>query len=155
PWPRASPGRPSGAQPGRVGRNGLEAQGIRRLLPPAHQCHLHRTHAQEHRRESPPPNGRAARHARMSPRRSDARKRMLDAASTLVRERGASATSLDDILAHSQAPRGSVYYYFPGGRTQLIEEALERAGEDILQFIAGDGTPAEVFAAFIAAWRDG
>ena len=59
----------------------------------------------------------------MSPRRSDARKRMLDAASTLVRERGASATSLDDILAHSQAPRGSVYYHFPGGRTQLIEEA--------------------------------
>jgi AcrR family transcriptional regulator len=91
----------------------------------------------------------------MSPRRSDARKRMLDAASTLVRERGASATSLDDILAHSQAPRGSVYYHFPGGRTQLIEEALEHAGEDILQFIAGDGTPAEVFAAFIAAWRDG
>jgi AcrR family transcriptional regulator len=93
----------------------------------------------------------------MSPRRSDARERMLDSASTLIRERGASATSLDDILAHSRAPRGSVYYYFPGGRTQLIEQALERAGEDILQFIAGadDGTPADVFATFIAAWRDG
>jgi AcrR family transcriptional regulator len=93
----------------------------------------------------------------MSPRRSDARERMLDSTTTLIRQRGASATSLDDILAHSGAPRGSIYYYFPGGRTQLIEEAVERAGADIRQFIAaaGDGTPAEVFDNFIAAWRDG
>jgi AcrR family transcriptional regulator len=93
----------------------------------------------------------------MSPRVSDSRERMLDSASTLIRERGASATSLDDILAHSRAPRGSVYYHFPGGRTQLIEETVERAGADIRQLIAGagDGTPAEVFDTFIAAWRDG
>jgi AcrR family transcriptional regulator len=93
----------------------------------------------------------------MSPRRSDARKRMLDSTTALIRERGASATSLDDILAHSKAPRGSIYYYFPGGRTQLIEEAVDRAGASIEQLVtaAGDQTPAQVFDGFIAAWREG
>jgi AcrR family transcriptional regulator len=49
----------------------------------------------------------------------------------LVRERGARATSLDAILAHSGAPRGSVYHHFPGGREQLLREAIEYAGEYI------------------------
>lgn len=91
----------------------------------------------------------------MSPRRSDARERMLDSTSALIRERGASGTSLDDILAHSGAPRGSVYYYFPGGRTQLVEEAVERAGAAMERLIVGarDRSPAESFDAFIATWR--
>jgi len=81
----------------------------------------------------------------MSPRGSDVRERMLDSTTTLIRQRGASATSLDDILAHSGAPRGSLYYYFPGGRTQLIEETVERAGASIEQLIAsaGDHSPIE------------
>ena len=92
----------------------------------------------------------------MSPRGSDVRERMLDSTSTLIRQRGASATSLDDILAHSGAPRGSLYYYFPGGRTQLIEETVERAGASIEQLIAsaGDHSPIEVFDTFVRAWRD-
>ena len=93
----------------------------------------------------------------MSPRGSDVRERMLDSTTTLIRQRGASATSLDDILAHSGAPRGPLYYYFPGGRTQLIEETVERAGASIEQLIAsaGDHSPIEVFDAFVKAWRDG
>ena len=47
----------------------------------------------------------------------------------LVRERGARATSIDDVLAHSGAPRGSVYHHFPGGREQLLREATDYAGE--------------------------
>ncbi|HTX95953.1 MAG TPA: TetR/AcrR family transcriptional regulator [Mycobacterium sp.] len=92
----------------------------------------------------------------MSPRGSDVRERMLDSTDTLIRQRGASATSLDNILAHSGAPRGSLYYYFPGGRTQLIEETVERAGASIEQLIAsaGDHSPIEVFDGFVKAWRD-
>jgi len=92
----------------------------------------------------------------MSPRGSDVRERMLDSTSTLIRQRCASATSVDDILAHSGAPRGSLYYYFPGGRTQLIEETVERAGASIEQLIAsaGDHSLIEVFEAFVKAWRD-
>src|SRR3989442_6487432 len=57
------------------------------------------------------------------------RKRMIASTALLVRERGARATSIDDVLAHSGAPRGSVYHYFPGGRQQLLREAIDYAGE--------------------------
>ena len=56
---------------------------------------------------------------------------MIVSAALLVRERGARATSLDAILAHSGAPRGSVYHHFPGGREQVLREATEYAGEYI------------------------
>jgi AcrR family transcriptional regulator len=45
-----------------------------------------------------------------------------------MRERGARATSLDAVLEHSGAPRGSVYHHFPGGREQLLREAVDYAG---------------------------
>jgi AcrR family transcriptional regulator len=59
---------------------------------------------------------------------------MIASAAILVRERGARATSIDDVLAHSGAPRGSVYHHFPGGRDELIREATEFAGG----FVAGN-----------------
>ena len=91
----------------------------------------------------------------MTERRSDTREQMLDSAATLIRERGASGTSIDDVLRHSGAPRGSIYHHFPRGRTQIIEEAVDRAGASIGTIIAdaGDATPVETFDAFLAAWR--
>jgi AcrR family transcriptional regulator len=56
------------------------------------------------------------------------RERMIVSTALLVRERGARATSLDAVLAHSGAPRGSVYHHFPGGREQLLREATDYAG---------------------------
>jgi len=74
-----------------------------------------------------------------------------------LREYGASATNIDRVLAHSGAPRGSVYHHFPGGRTQLIDEAVALAGD----FIAGlidaatqADDPVEAVDAFFALWRD-
>jgi AcrR family transcriptional regulator len=91
----------------------------------------------------------------MTPRRSDARERMLDSAATLIRERGASGTSIDDVIAHSGAPRGSIYHHFPGGRNQIVQEAVERAGGSIDAIIAaaGDRTVVETFDAFLDLWR--
>lgn len=54
---------------------------------------------------------------------------MITSTALLVRERGARATSLDAVLSHSGAPRGSVYHHFPGGREQLLREATQYAGE--------------------------
>ncbi|WP_433005265.1 TetR/AcrR family transcriptional regulator [Kribbella sp. CA-294648] len=75
----------------------------------------------------------------------------------LLREYGASATSIDRVLAHSGAPRGSVYYHFPGGRAQLIEEAVALAGDFIADMIdtamrADDAV--EAVEAFFELWRD-
>ncbi len=94
---------------------------------------------------------------RVSPRRSDSRERMILSAAALLREYGASATSVDRVLAHSGAPRGSVYHHFPGGRAQLIDEAVALAGD----FIAGlidaamqADDPVEAVDAFFVLWRD-
>jgi len=60
---------------------------------------------------------------------ADARKKMISSAAVLIRERGVEATSFTDVLAHSGAPRGSIYHHFPGGKAQLVEEATRFAGE--------------------------
>ncbi len=70
---------------------------------------------------------------------STPRERMVVSAALLIRERGAHATAISDVLKHSGAPRGSAYHYFPGGRMQLLEEATEYAGA----YIAGKISAAE------------
>ncbi|MFD3656755.1 TetR/AcrR family transcriptional regulator [Streptomyces sp. 24-1644] len=93
----------------------------------------------------------------MSPRRSESRDRMVLSAAALLREYGASATSIDRVLAHSGAPRGSVYHHFPGGRTQLIDEAVALAGDFIAGLIEAAmqaDDPVEAIDAFFVLWRD-
>jgi AcrR family transcriptional regulator len=70
---------------------------------------------------------------------SNPRERMVVSAALLIRERGAQATAISDVLKHSRAPRGSAYHYFPGGRMQLLEEATDYAGA----YIAGKISAAE------------
>ncbi|WP_328302736.1 TetR/AcrR family transcriptional regulator [Streptomyces sp. NBC_00435] len=94
---------------------------------------------------------------RVGPRKGGSRDRMILSAAALLPEYGASGTSIDRVLAHSGAPRGSVYHHFPGGRTQLIDEAVALAGD----FIAGltdamtrADDPVEAIDAFFVMWRD-
>src|SRR6185503_7604645 len=94
---------------------------------------------------------------RMSPRQSDSRQRMVLSAAALLREHGASATSIDRMLAHSGAPRGSVYHHFPGGRAQLIDEAVALAGDfvaGLIETAARADDPVDALDAFFALWRD-
>jgi AcrR family transcriptional regulator len=67
---------------------------------------------------------------------------MVMSAALLIRERGAHPTAIADVLEHSGAPRGSAYHYFPGGRTQLLCEAIDFAGEYVAAKIstAASGT---------------
>jgi AcrR family transcriptional regulator len=93
----------------------------------------------------------------MSPRRSDSRERMLRGAAELLREYGAGATSIDRVLARTGAPRGSVYHHFPGGRAQLVEEAVNRSGDHMTRRIdaameADD--PVAAVDSFVALWRE-
>jgi AcrR family transcriptional regulator len=79
------------------------------------------------------------------------RERMIVSTALLVRERGARATSLDAVLEHSGAPRGSVYHHFPGGREQLLREATDYAGDYVarrLERDSGDGPTAAIEALF-------
>jgi AcrR family transcriptional regulator len=67
------------------------------------------------------------------------RERMVVSTALLIRERGARATSLDAVLEHSGAPRGSVYHHFPGGREQLLREATDYAGDHVARRLEREG----------------
>ncbi|MCA1834050.1 MAG: TetR/AcrR family transcriptional regulator [Actinomycetota bacterium] len=54
----------------------------------------------------------------------ETRSRMLAAASRLLQMQGYHGTGLSQILAVAEAPRGSMYHHFPGGKEQLAVEAL-------------------------------
>ncbi len=60
---------------------------------------------------------------------------MLVSAAEVLRERGAAGVTIDEVLARSGAPRGSVYHHFPEGRNQILTEALQFAGEAITEVI--------------------
>ncbi len=69
---------------------------------------------------------------------------MVVSAALLIRERGAQATAISDVLKHSRAPRGSAYHYFPGGRMQLLEEATDYAGAYIADKISAAESAVEL-----------
>lgn len=86
--------------------------------------------------------------------RGETRQKMLDAALGVMRERGAAGVTVDEVLARSGAPRGSVYHHFPGGRAQLIDETLAYAGETfagMLERAARHGSDA-VLTRLVAFW---
>lgn len=78
---------------------------------------------------------------------------MVVSAALLIRERGAHATAISDVLEHSGAPRGSAYHYFPGGRTQLLCEAVDYAGEHVAAIIAEAGDGLELLDTLIDKYR--
>ena len=57
------------------------------------------------------------------------RDRMLYSAVALFRRHGYNGTGFRDVVAHADAPRGSIYHHFPNGKAQLGVEAVEFAGE--------------------------
>jgi AcrR family transcriptional regulator len=81
------------------------------------------------------------------------RERMVVSAALLIRERGAHATAISDVLEHSGAPRGSAYHYFPGGRTQLLCEAVDYAGEHVGALLAEAGGGLELLDTLIDKYR--
>jgi TetR/AcrR family transcriptional repressor of lmrAB and yxaGH operons len=63
--------------------------------------------------------------------RRDTRRDMVLSAVEVLRERGADAVTLDAVLTRSGAPRGSIYHHFPGGRSEILSDALDFAGDAI------------------------
>jgi TetR/AcrR family transcriptional regulator, lmrAB and yxaGH operons repressor len=56
---------------------------------------------------------------------------IVKAAMALFRRKGYSATGLNDIVALSGAPKGSLYHYFPRGKASIAEAAVTRAHESL------------------------
>jgi len=62
-------------------------------------------------------------------RRTDTRQRMLDSAAELFHKQGYHATGLNQLVAAGGAPKGSLYFHFPGGKEQLAAEAIQQSAE--------------------------
>jgi AcrR family transcriptional regulator len=92
------------------------------------------------------------------PKRSDSKERMIAAARRLFREHGYLGTALSDVVTESAAPRGSLYFHFPGGKEELASEVtLLHAGDHIANInraAAATSTAAQLMEAFIARIRD-
>ena len=82
----------------------------------------------------------------------DTRTRMLEKTATLLQHRGYYGTSLSDILAASSAPRGSLYFHFPGGKDQLVIEATRTAADaataELRHLLETAETPARAVRAY-------
>ena len=80
---------------------------------------------------------------------------MIEAAWLLIAERGLEGMSTREVLARTGAPRGSVYHYFPRGRIELIEQAIEHSQAWMDKQISAiqARTPAEVVTGYLDIWR--
>lgn len=94
---------------------------------------------------------------------SDGRKprdRMVYSAAQLVRTRGVTATGVRDVVEHAGAPRGSFQHYFPGGKDQLVGEALLWAADFAAQWVAAyprttrTPSPGGLFGHMVKQWKD-
>jgi AcrR family transcriptional regulator len=61
-------------------------------------------------------------------RMTDTRERIVEASAELLRHQGYAATGVKQIVTAAQAPLGSLYHFFPGGKEQLGAEAIRRSG---------------------------
>ena len=62
---------------------------------------------------------------------SSAREQILETTSTLLEKQGCHATGLNEIIRESGSPKGSLYYYFPDGKDQIVSEAVLQAGQAV------------------------
>ncbi|WP_431237913.1 TetR/AcrR family transcriptional regulator [Mycolicibacterium aichiense] len=88
--------------------------------------------------------------------RGSTRTKMLVSAAEVLRERGAAGVTIDEVLARSGAPRGSVYHHFPEGRSQILREALEYAGYAITTAIdeAACENAGVLLRRYVQLWED-
>jgi len=80
---------------------------------------------------------------------------MIESAAVLLAKRGLQATAFSDVIERSGASRGSIYHHFPGGKDELVDAAIDLAGDRALRILdAVDGkSPAQVTGYFIDLWR--
>jgi len=84
--------------------------------------------------------------------KADHKANLTYAAIGLFRCQGYSATGLSEILAASQAPKGSLYHYFPGGKEELGATAVEVAGAVVTETLTRLAGQSVSFADFLSKY---
>ena len=85
----------------------------------------------------------------------DVKQRMVETAAFALARKGLQGASFSEVLAASGAPRGSLYHHFPGGKDELVLDAIDAAAAYALDALGERrGRPAaEIAKAFVALWR--
>ncbi|MCT2589435.1 TetR/AcrR family transcriptional regulator [Streptomyces sp. N2-109] len=77
----------------------------------------------------------------------ETRARLIAATRTLVEAQGYFGTGLNQVLAESGTPRGSLYFHFPSGKDELVSAALTQSGQevgDLIESLSADRASAAV-----------
>lgn len=83
--------------------------------------------------------------------------RMVAGAADLIRRRGVNATSVREVVRHSDKPRGSISHHFPRGKQQMVEEAVAYSGREVgepLENLVKERGAVAGLRAFIVLWRN-
>jgi TetR/AcrR family transcriptional repressor of lmrAB and yxaGH operons len=87
----------------------------------------------------------------------DARTNMISAAIKLFRSRGYEGVGVAELLAESGAPRGSLYFHFPGGKQQIAQEAVAQDAERVAALLARlrerNSGPEDYIAKIFTGWQ--
>jgi TetR/AcrR family transcriptional repressor of lmrAB and yxaGH operons len=75
---------------------------------------------------------------------------MVRTTAKLLQRQGYHATGLNQIVAESDSPKGSIYFHFPGGKEQLAAEALDLSSRVVTDQLTAHG--AESTAATLESW---
>jgi AcrR family transcriptional regulator len=88
---------------------------------------------------------------------NDSKAKMVTSAALLLREHGVAGTSFAKVLDHSSTSRGSVGHHFPGGKREMIADAVRYAGDvasaAMRHAIDRGDPPAQVFAMVCGFYR--
>jgi AcrR family transcriptional regulator len=83
-----------------------------------------------------------------------ARETLIASVTGLIQRRGVAGTGLNALLEDSGVARRTVYLNFPGGKEELVTEAVRVAGEALTAVIRStEGDPAQAIQAFIDQWK--
>jgi AcrR family transcriptional regulator len=81
--------------------------------------------------------------------------RIMDSSAELFRRQGYNGTGVKQIVAAANAPFGSLYHFFPGGKEQLGEQVIRTSGALYLQLFANIAIQAPDVPSAIGEFFDG
>jgi AcrR family transcriptional regulator len=61
------------------------------------------------------------------------RSRIIEGAAAVLREKGVSLATLDDVMARTQASKSQLFHYFPAGKDQLLLAVAQFEADQVLE----------------------